>query len=103
MTMIRTPGVYFSIKSSTSAYQEKMMAFIGHCHATKEPTPVCLPTTKAWEWHTGNAIADFAKAEAHYEVEANNNNNNTQNYTIYLLVVLLCLVQTQSLFTMPCS
>jgi hypothetical protein len=71
MTMIHTPGVYYSIKSLTSAYKGKMMAFIGDCPATKNPTPMCLPTTKAWEWHTGNAIMDFAKAEVHYAVEAN--------------------------------
>ena len=69
--MIHTPGVYYSIKLLTSAYQGKMMAFIGDCRVTKEPTPVCLPTTKAWKWHTGNAIADFTKAEAHYSVEVN--------------------------------
>jgi hypothetical protein len=71
VTMIHTPGVYYSIKSLTSAYQGKMMAFIGNPHATKEPKPVCLPTTKAWEWHTGDAIADVAKAEAYYSVEVN--------------------------------
>jgi hypothetical protein len=70
VTMIHTLVLYYSIKSSTSAYQGKMMAFIGDRRATKEPTPVCLPTTKAWEWHTGNAIADIAKAEAYYSVEA---------------------------------
>ncbi len=48
-----------------------MMAFIGNRCATKESKPVCLPTTKAWEWHAGNAIADVAKAEAYYSVEVN--------------------------------
>ncbi len=48
------------------------MTFISDRCATKEPTPVCLPTTKAWEWHTGNTIADVAKAEAYYHsVEVN--------------------------------
>ncbi len=32
---------------------------------------MCLPTTKSWEWHTGNAIADFAKVKAYYTVKAN--------------------------------
>ncbi len=71
VTMIHTLGVCYSIKSLTSAYQGKMMAFIGNCRTTKEPTPVCLPTTKAWEWYTGNAIADVTKAEAYYSVEVN--------------------------------
>ncbi len=69
--MIHTLGIYYSIKSSTSTYQGKMTAFIGNHRVTKEPTPVCLPTTKAWEWHTGNAIGDFSKAEEHYTLEAN--------------------------------
>jgi hypothetical protein len=47
------------------------MALIGDCRTTKEPTLVCLPTTKSWEWHTGDAIADFVKVEVYYAVEAN--------------------------------
>ncbi len=49
VSMIHTPGVYFSIDLLTSAYQGKVLAFVGDCRATKEPTPVCLPSTKAWE------------------------------------------------------
>jgi hypothetical protein len=71
MTMIHTPGIYYSIKSSMSAYQGKIMAFIGNCRASKEPTLMCLPLTQSWEWHTGNAIADVTKVEAYYAVEAN--------------------------------
>ena len=59
MMMIHTLGIYYSIRLLASAYQGKIMAFIGNCHATKEPTLVCLPTTKSWEWHKGNATADF--------------------------------------------
>ncbi len=72
VTMIHTLGIYYSIKLSMSAYQGKMMAFIGDYHATKELTLVCLPTTKACEWHTGNTIGDLQKADAHYAIEANN-------------------------------
>ncbi len=71
MTIIHTPGIHYSMKSSTSTYQGKMMAFIGNCRATKEPTPVCLPMTKSWEWHRGNAITDFTKVKAYYAVKAN--------------------------------
>jgi hypothetical protein len=67
VTMIHTPGVYYSISPSTSAYQGKVLAFIGDCQATKEPTPVCLPTTKSWEWHTGDAVTDFSKLAEYYE------------------------------------
>jgi hypothetical protein len=71
VSMIHTPGVYYSIASSTSAYQGKVLAFIGDWRATKEPTLVCLPMTKLWDWHTGNAITDFTKCEEFYPVEAN--------------------------------
>ncbi len=47
------------------------MAFIGDRRATKEPTPVCLPKTKAWDWHTGNAITDFKKLDEYFAVEGN--------------------------------
>ena len=59
VTMLHTPGVYYSINPSTRAYQGRVLAFIGDFQFTKEPTPVCLPTAKSWEWHTGPAVADF--------------------------------------------
>ena len=59
VTMLHTPGVYYSINPSTRAYQGRVLAFIGDRQFTKEPTPVCLPTAKSWEWHTGPAVADF--------------------------------------------
>jgi hypothetical protein len=71
VSMIHTPGVYYSIYVLTSAYQGKVLAFVGDRRATKEPTPVCLPSTKAWEWHTGNANTDFAKLEEYYTTDRN--------------------------------
>jgi hypothetical protein len=47
--MIHTPGVYYSIALATSVFQGKVLAFIGDHWVTKEPTPVCLPTTKSWD------------------------------------------------------
>jgi hypothetical protein len=49
VTMIRTPGIYYSIKVLISAYQGKIMAFINNRQVTKEPTLVRFPTTKSWE------------------------------------------------------
>ena len=45
VSMIHTPGVYYSLASATSTYQGKVLAFIVDQRATKEPTPICLPTT----------------------------------------------------------
>ena len=69
--MIHTPGVYYSIVSATSTYQGEVLAFIGDRRATKEPTLICLPMSKAWEWHTGNAVTDFDKFSEFYNVEVN--------------------------------
>ena len=69
--MIHTPGVYYSIASATSAYQGKVLAFIGDRKAPKEPTPICLPMLKSWEWHTGDAVTNFDKFSECYAVEAN--------------------------------
>jgi hypothetical protein len=71
VSMIHTPGVYYSIDVLTSAYQGKVLAFMGDRRATKEPTPVWLPSTKAWGWHTGDANTDFAKLEEYYTTDGN--------------------------------
>ncbi len=59
VSMIHTPGVYYSLAFTTSTYQGKVLAFIGDQRATKEPTPICLLMAKTWEWHTGNAVMNF--------------------------------------------
>jgi hypothetical protein len=63
--MVHTPGMYYSIKLSTGTYQGKVMDFVGDRHAIKEPKPVCLPTSKSWEWHTRNTITDLDRFEAY--------------------------------------
>ncbi len=74
VSMIHTPGVYYSLTSATSTYQGKVLAFIGDRRSTKEPTPICLPTTKTWEWHAGDAITDFDKFCEFHEAAANKGN-----------------------------
>ena len=66
----RITGVLFHCFSN-SAFQGKVLVFIGDRRATKEPIPVCLATTKSWDWHTGDAITDFTKCNEYYAVEAN--------------------------------
>jgi hypothetical protein len=70
VTMIYTPGVYYSINTTTNAYQGRVMAFIVDQRATKEPNPVCIPTTKTWEWFSGNAVTNFAAFEDHFAIKA---------------------------------
>ncbi len=71
VTMVHTPGVYYSIAPSTSTYQGKVLAFIGDQRATKEPTLVYLPATKTWEWHTGHANCNFDKLTDFYAEKEN--------------------------------
>jgi hypothetical protein len=59
LTMVNTQEVYYSINPTTSAYQGGVLVFIGDRRAMKEPNPVCLPTTKTWEWY-----------EDHFAIEA---------------------------------
>ena len=47
VAMLHAPGVYYSLNPSTWAYQGRVLAFIGDRQLTKEPTPVCLSTTKS--------------------------------------------------------
>jgi hypothetical protein len=70
ITMVHTPKVYYSINPATSAYQGRVLAFIGDQKAMKEPNPVCMPTTKTWEWFSGNAVTNFAAFEDHFAVKA---------------------------------
>jgi hypothetical protein len=71
VTMILTPGAYYSINPTTSAYQGRVVAFIGDQRATKEPNPVCMPTTMTWEWFFSDAVIDFAAFEDQYATNAN--------------------------------
>jgi hypothetical protein len=56
VTMIHTIGAFYSLKSGTNTYQGKVLAFIGDQRATKEPTLICLPQMKVWQWFTNNAV-----------------------------------------------
>ena len=58
VTMIHTLGVFYSVSTATNAYQGKVLGFLGNRRATKEPTPVCLPQVKAWQWYSGQVNTD---------------------------------------------
>ena len=66
ITMIHTLGTFYSLKQATNAYQGKVVGFIGDRRATKEPTPICLPQTKAWQWFKGQASNDRELFQTHY-------------------------------------
>jgi hypothetical protein len=66
ITMIHTLGMFYSLKQATNAYQGKVLAFIGDRQVTKEPTPICLPQTKARQWFAGKASKDAQSFKAHF-------------------------------------
>jgi hypothetical protein len=66
VTMIHTVGAFYSLKLGTSAYQKQVLAFIGNQWATKEPTPICLPQMKAWQWFTNNLLNDQEAFQTFY-------------------------------------
>ncbi len=73
VTMIHTLGTFYSIHTATNAYQGKVMGFIGDRRATKEPTPVCLPQVKAWQWYSGQVNTDKDDFVEFFENEDNKN------------------------------
>jgi hypothetical protein len=71
VTMIHTLGTFYSIRTATNAYQWKVMGFIGDRKATKEPTPICLPQVKAWQWYLGHVNVDKEDFVEFFENEDN--------------------------------
>jgi hypothetical protein len=66
ITMIYTLGAFYSLKTATNSNQGKVLAFIGNWRATKEPTPICLLQTKAWQWYTRQAMDNAEALVNHY-------------------------------------
>jgi hypothetical protein len=73
VTMIHTIGAFYSIRAATNLYQSKILRFIGDRRATKEPTPVCLPQNKAWQWCVAQVNTDKEDFMTFYESEENTN------------------------------
>jgi len=71
VTMIHTLGTFYSIRAATNAYQGKVLGFVGDRRATKEPTPICLPQVKAWQWYTGQVNVDKDDFMEFFETESN--------------------------------
>jgi hypothetical protein len=73
VTMIHTIGAFYSIRAATNLYRGKILRFIGDRRATKEPTPVCLPQNKAWQWCVAQVNTDKEDFMTFYESEENTN------------------------------
>jgi hypothetical protein len=73
VTMIHKLGTFYAIRASTNAYQGKVLGFVGDQRATEEPTPICLPQVKAWQWYTGHVNMDKEDFTTFFNDEANKN------------------------------
>jgi hypothetical protein len=73
VTMIHMLGTFYSIRASMNAYQGKVLGFVGDRRATKEPTPICLPQVKAWQWYAGQVNMDKEDFTTFFDDEANKN------------------------------
>ena len=73
VTMIHMLGAFYLVSTATNAYQGKVLGFVGDRRATKEPTPVCLPQVKAWQWYSGQVNTDKDNFVAFFEDEDNKN------------------------------
>jgi hypothetical protein len=73
VTMFHTIGAFYSIRAAANAYQGKILGFIGDRRATKEPTPVCLPQIKAWQWCVAQVNTNKEDFLMFYENEDNKN------------------------------
>ena len=51
---------------ATNSYWGRVLIYIGDWQATKEPTPICLPQTKTWQWYTGQAMDNVEALVNHY-------------------------------------
>ena len=73
VTMIHTIKEFYSIRTSTNAYQGKVLGFIGDRRATKEPIPVCLPQQNVWQWFSGQAHNNKEEFVEFYDKEEKKN------------------------------
>ena len=73
VTMIHMLGTFYLIRALTNAYQGKVLGFVGNQRATKEPTPICLPQVKAWQWYAGHVNMDKEDFTTFFDDEANKN------------------------------
>ncbi len=67
VTMIPTLRAFYSLKLGTNTYQGKVLEFIGDQLATMEPTPICFPQTKAWQWFTNNVVSNQEEFQTFYD------------------------------------
>ncbi len=69
VTVLHSPTKFVAISEATQHLQGRYVGLVGDRTATKDPTPVILPSQNTWKWETKNTSLDAVALEAHYTVD----------------------------------
>ena len=66
LTVIHLPMKFLAISEATQHLQRRYLGFVGDHTATKDLTPVVLPSQSTWKWETKAMSLDAVALQAHY-------------------------------------
>ena len=67
VTVLHSPMKFAAINSSTAHLQGRVIGFVGDRTATREPTPILLPSNKTWQWVKETVSTDERALMKHFE------------------------------------
>jgi hypothetical protein len=66
-TVVHSPMKFPAINSATAHLQGRVIGFVGDRTATREPTPILLPTNKTWQWVKETVFTDSTALIKHLD------------------------------------
>jgi hypothetical protein len=69
LTVIHLPLKFLAISKATQHLQGRYVGFVGDHTATKDLTPVVLPSHSTWKWETKTMSLDAVALQAHYTAD----------------------------------
>ena len=66
-TVLHSPMKFAAINPSTAHLQGRVIGFVGDRTATREPTPILLPTNKTWQWVKESVFTDGTALIKHFD------------------------------------
>ena len=69
VTVLHSPMKFVAISEATQHLQGRYVGFVRDRTATKDPTPVVLPSQSTWKWETKTTSLDAVALEAHYTAD----------------------------------
>jgi hypothetical protein len=67
--VLHLPMKFVAISEAILHLQGWYVGFVGDPTATKDPTPVILPSQSTWKWEAKTMSSDAAALEAHYTAD----------------------------------